>query len=224
MMTFAGWGTRFARGVAARACALVLLVVWALAGCYEKIPAQQSTSAEQIFQLCSSCHGEDGAGKPEVNAPAIAGLGQPYVERQLRKFRDGARGGHFDDHAGMQMRPMALSLTDSEVVTIAAFVSTLPRVVPASRLQGGDAGRGKPLYVACAACHGQNGEGNEQMKAPALNRSSDWYLFTQLKHFKGGVRGANPTDAEGATMAPMAKTLVDEQAMKDVVAYVATLK
>lgn len=211
-------------GAPARGIALATLTL-GLVGCYEKTPEQRDTSsAEQIFQLCGACHGPDGAGKPEVNAPAIAGLNQAYVERQLHKFRLGARGLHFDDHAGMQMRPMAMTLTDKDIVTIAAFVSTLPPVTPAPRLEGGDAGRGKPLYAACAACHGQKGEGNEQMKSPALTHASDWYLFTQLRHFKGGVRGANPIDSEGATMAPMAKTLADEQAMKDVLAYVATLK
>lgn len=218
MTTFGRLAGPLVRGIA------LATVTLSFAGCYEKMPAQRDTSAEQIFQLCSSCHGLHGEGKPEVNAPAIAGLNQGYVERQLHKFRKGARGLHFDDHAGMQMRPMAMSLTDNEVVTIAAVVSTLPPVAPAPRLEGGDASRGKPLYAACAACHGQRGEGNEQMKSPALTHASDWYLFKQLTHFKAGVRGANPTDVEGATMAPMAKTLVDEQAMKDVLAYVATLK
>jgi cytochrome c oxidase subunit 2 len=196
----------------------------ALAGCAAKAMEQRSGSAEQLYQLCGSCHGPDGGGRPEVNAPAIAGLTQTYVKSQLDKFRDGLRGGHFDDLAGMQMRPMAMSLTDTDVVTIAAYVSTLPVVAPAPTLQGGDAARGKALYAPCTACHGQKGEGSEQMKAPAVNHGSDWYFFTQLKHFKSGVRGANPLDTEGATMAPMAKILADEQAMKDVVAYMATLR
>jgi cytochrome c553 len=38
------------------------------------------------------------------------------------------------------------------------------------------------------------------------------------------VRGTNPADTSGALMRPMAQTLADEQAMKDVIAYIMTLK
>jgi len=204
----------------AGACALG----FALVGCIEGKVEQRSTSAEQTMQLCVSCHGDALEGKAEVNAPAIAGLPQWYVERQLGKFRNGSRGGHFDDHAGMQMRPMALSLTDEDVTTIAAHVATLPPATPAPTLEGGDATRGQTLYVPCSACHGANAAGDEKQNAPPLTATNDWYLLTQLRHFKDGVRGANPLDIEGAGMRPMASTLVDEQAMKDVVAYVATLR
>jgi cytochrome c553 len=196
----------------------------AFVGCTGEKIEQHSASAEQLFQLCGTCHGEDGGGRADVNAPAIAGMPQWYIEAQLAKFRNGARGGHFDDLAGLQMRPMALSLTDKDVVTVAAYVSTLPKVVPAPMLKGGDATRGQALYATCAACHGAKAEGNQQLKAPSLAHTSDWYLLTQLRHFKEGVRGASPLDAEGATMRPMMQTLADEQAMKDVLAYVATLR
>jgi hypothetical protein len=48
-------------------------------------------------------------------------------------------------------------------------------------------------------------------------------MLTQLSNFKAGIRGAVPEDASGATMRPMAMTLADEQAMKDVIAYILTL-
>jgi cytochrome c553 len=62
------------------------------------------------------------------------------------------------------------------------------------------------------------------MGAPPLVTASDWYLLTQLKNFKHGVRGANAAaDVSGAMMMPMAAPL-DEQAMKDVIAYIQTLR
>jgi cytochrome c oxidase subunit 2 len=79
------------------------------------------------------------------------------------------------------------------------------------------------LYTPCTACHGADAAGNEQLKAPPLRGASDWYLLAQLKKFKEGHRGANPSDLEGAQMRPMAQTLPDEQAMKDVVAHIGTL-
>ena len=45
----------------------------------------------------------------------------------------------------------------------------------------------------------------------------------QLKKFKAGIRGANPQDTNGNTMRAMSAIMVDEQMMKNVVAYVTTL-
>jgi cytochrome c553 len=59
--------------------------------------------------------------------------------------------------------------------------------------------------------------------APDIRFTGDWYLLAQLKKFKSGQRGTNPKDIKGATMRPMAMTLANEQAMKDVVAYIMTL-
>jgi cytochrome c oxidase subunit 2 len=123
------------------------------------------------------------------------------------------------------MRPMALSFhNDRDLEAVAGYVASLPRPSVAPELKGGDAGRGKALFTPCTACHGPDGAGNEQLKAPPLRAGSDWYLARQIEHFKSGVRGANPLDLEGAQMRPMAATLVDEQAIKDVVAYIASMK
>ena len=78
------------------------------------------------------------------------------------------------------------------------------------------------LFAPCTACHGAR-NGWQQLNAPPINHASDWYLLTQLKNFKAGVRGAKPSDATGALMRPMAALLPDEQAMKDVVAHIMTL-
>ena len=60
--------------------------------------------------------------------------------------------------------------------------------------------------------------------ALSLVHSNDWYLVKQLEHFKTKVRGNAPTDAEAAQMFPWMTTLSDEQAMKDVVAHIQTLR
>jgi cytochrome c553 len=68
-----------------------------------------------------------------------------------------------------------------------------------------------------------DGAGLEQVKAPPLKHASDWYLLSQLQKFKAGQRGLTG-DMEGATMKPQVALLTDEQAMKDVVQYIGTLK
>lgn len=187
-------------------------------------PTEGPARGEAMFASCTSCHGTDGRGNPKVATPSIAGLPAWYVEAQLIKFRDGARGDHPDDTDGLRMRPMARTLTrESDVKALADYVAGLSAARPAPTLTGGDAERGKALYGPCTACHQVDGGGNQALNAPPLTLASDWYLLAQLRKFKGGLRGADPQDATGATMVPFAMTLTDEQAMKDVIAYIGTL-
>ena len=186
--------------------------------------AQDVARGKLLYALCEQCHGANGAGNADYLAPSIAGLPQWYAESQLMKFRAGYRGGHFDDIAGMRMRPMSLALeNDADVKSVADYVATLPPVVPLAVVEGGDVAKGQVLYAPCAACHAPDGSGNEAVLGPPLAHTSDWYLLTQLANFRAGVRGAKPGDTSGALMRPMSMTLADEQAMKDVIAYIKTL-
>ncbi|MGI9320229.1 MAG: c-type cytochrome, partial [Thiogranum sp.] len=82
---------------------------------------------------------------------------------------------------------------------------------------------GQAMYGVCAACHGAQGEGNEMLSAPNLAGQPGWYLERQLRSFKHGLRGADPSDTFGAQMAPMAATLIDDAAIKNMVAYITSL-
>jgi cytochrome c oxidase subunit 2 len=53
---------------------------------------------------------------------------------------------------------------------------------------------------------------------------SDWYMVTQLRNFRQGIRGAHPKDMYGPQMALMAEILSDDKAANDVVAYINTLR
>jgi cytochrome c553 len=179
---------------------------------------------EALFSLCAQCHGSAGEGNPDVQAPAIAGLEQWYVEAQLEKFRSGVRGTHPQDTAGLRMYPMSLWLaSEADAAAVASYVAGLPAVPSEPRLTGGDPQRGQQLYAPCVACHGVDGGGNPAMKSPALTGASDWYLLSSLQKFKAGIRGADSADQTGAIMRAMSNTLADEQAMRDVIAYIETL-
>jgi cytochrome c oxidase subunit 2 len=87
----------------------------------------------------------------------------------------------------------------------------------------GDQILGKTLYATCAACHGAKAEGNPLLHAPKLAGQGEWYLQRQLSYFKYGVRGSNERDVFGKVMAPMASLLVDDAAIANVSAFIASL-
>ncbi|HEY8123740.1 MAG TPA: c-type cytochrome [Myxococcota bacterium] len=233
------------RLLVARLAAAALLYAPTLAAAQDAPAEANLPRGQELFALCAQCHGDAGEGKQLIGAPAIAGLPAWYVQNQLLKFSNGFRGKHFDDIEGMRMRPMSLWLTaarhaqhnlsgepidpnavDPNIHDVAAYVGTLPATNPAPTLSGGNAANGEIAYAACGSCHGQNGEGNKELTAPPLAGQSDWYLLRSLEKYKAGVRGYDATnDALAFTMGAMAGALLpDEQALKDVVAFMSTLK
>ncbi len=96
-------------------------------------------------------------------------------------------------------------------------------VAAGSAVAEGNPERGKTLYAVCSACHGEHGEGMQEMNAPALAGQSEWYIVRQLENFKAGVRGTDPNDVYGRQMAPMAQLVPDTQAMEDIAAYLKNL-
>lgn len=184
----------------------------------------QDQRGKQLYTNCVACHGAEGQGNKLLNAPAISGLSEKYIGDQLKKFKLGHRGGDVRDATGMQMRPMTMLLTSEEdIAAVAKYTASLPKAQPAPTLTGGDPEKGKALYATCQACHGAKGEGNDLLNSPALTHQYDWYLVAQLHKFKEGIRGSNPEDVTGSQMRPMSMILADEQAMKDVVAYIQSL-
>jgi putative membrane-bound dehydrogenase-like protein len=179
-------------------------------------------------QHCASCHGGDGGGDQALGAPTLAGMDNWYVQTQLQKFLAGLRGTHFKDPDGMSMRA-ALDFLQVELDPnrdsshLGHFLVTLPKVAQPATVTG-DATRGAAHYTACAACHGADGKGNSELRAPRLAGQADWYLVKQLEKYRSGARGADPRDSDGQQMATFAKMLADEQALKDVVTYIRGLK
>ena len=206
-----------------RTLAIVLALGLGMAATSD-VQAQDLARGEVLFELCAQCHGAEAGGVQEFEAPAIAGLSQWYLEAQLTKFRNGLRGRHFDDVQGMRMRPMSRTLkSEDDLKAVAAYVAQLPAVQPSPTVEGGDAAKGATLFAPCTQCHGAAGEGVQALNGAPLAHQSDWYLVSSLRKFKAGIRGSDPRDAAGILMRPMASILVDEQAVKDVVAHIMTL-
>jgi len=201
------------------ACLGVAMAFFAL-----EAQAQDVAHGKDDYKLCASCHGFLGAGNQLVNAPALAGQESWYLQRQILNFRAGIRGADASDTHGQVMALMTKGLTlDQTIADIVAYIGTLPAANPAVTIDG-NADNGRKLYTTCAACHGKNAEGNAMLNAPALQGIDDWYQLRQLQLFKDGSRGAHAEDTYGQQMRPMALTLIDDQAMRDVVTYISSLR
>jgi cytochrome c553 len=178
---------------------------------------------DRSYEYCTVCHGANGNGNPGIHAPRIAGLEPWYLKSQFVAFRAGWRGTHPDDAPGNEMRPVAEALAPAEIDQAIAYVGTfVPRA--AEMTVSGDVAHGKLLYTACAACHGAKALGNQSLHAPALAMRTDWYLATQLRNYRAGLRGTKEADVNGRQMRAIAVSLPNEEAIKDVVAYIDTLR
>ncbi len=203
--------------------AIVMGATWFALGCQPSTPSG-SARGVALFDNCQPCHGKDGQGDVALKVPPIAGLPEWYLVAQLEKFKTDVRGSHPDDMDGHRMRPMARTLfKPGDVEAVAKHVAAMPARPSAATLTGGDAAAGEARFAVCTACHGMQGEGNQDLFAPPLRGQADWYLVSQLHKFKNGMRGAHPEDVTGIQMAAMAATLEDSTAVRDVVAYIRSL-
>ncbi len=210
-----GFASFRARGRAPAWSTLILLWMFA--------PVSLGQDSEGLYSACAACHGADGSGNAALGAPALAGQLDVYLERQLHLFRKGLRGSGDNDSYGAQMQPFAQQLADDATVkALARYLADMPNTTVATAPDGADPRRGANLYNGnCGACHGAGGSGNAAMKAPRLTGIDSEYLARQFINFRDGLRGSDPSDRLGRQMAMMARTLPDEQALYDILAYLA---
>ena len=165
-------------------------------------PVGNAQAGAANYAVCSACHGAQGEGNQQLNAPKLAGLNDWYIRRQIHDFQDGIRGTHPNDQFGIETLPDA----------------------PAATTIIGDVDHGRELFQTCALCHGDSGMGRWTTNAPRLAGMSDWYLQRQLQNFKARTRGGHPQDVYGDQMSMMAAILRNDEAVNDVIAYINTLR
>ena len=84
-----------------------------------------ATAGKASYMICQTCHGPTGGGNKAFNSPRLTGLQDWYIVRQLKNFKAGIRGTKSGDLFGMQMRPMAMTLANDEVINnVAAYIAT----------------------------------------------------------------------------------------------------
>lgn len=82
---------------------------------------------------------------------------------------------------------------------------------------------GQKLFAQCVACHGNKGEGNAALNAPAIAGQDVVYIERQLRNFRSRRRGADKSDALAVQMQAAAAALTDDAAVAKVASYVAKL-
>lgn len=200
------------------ACAAILVAISQPAVAEDEYPV---VAAEFVY--CTTCHGAQLMGNSVIRAPRLSDMESWYAEMQLQAFKDGWRGTHEGDQIGMEMQPMAVPLTPDQIEAAAIFVAATISAPPEQTISGNTA-KGRDLYAACAACHGEKGEGNQSLGGPALTGVNDWYVLEQLRKYRDGSRGSHPQDTFGIQMQAAAQILVSDEAARDVVAYINTLQ
>jgi len=81
----------------------------------------KSNAGESLAQACLACHGQK-EGHP---MPALLDLEPWYLLDQLRKFKQGWRGGHQDDFGGKIMQTVVQPLSEAELKKIVLYLQSL---------------------------------------------------------------------------------------------------
>ena len=176
-----------------------------------------------LTATCVVCHSPDFNGVPAQRTPPLTQLSNWYLQTQLQKFKHNVRGNDLSDSDGYLMKTLMANYSHQQLADMVAHIKTHPHKAQAKLLDG-DPIKGKEHYISCIACHEADGSGNEELESPAVRGLSDTYIVNQLIKFKNGTRGSGSGDQSGKLMQLSAQVLPDEQAMKDVAAYILSLE
>ena len=176
----------------------------------------EAKAGETKIAMCIGCHGIPGyqASFPEVHkVPMISGQGAKYIASALTAYRKGER-----KHP--TMRGIAGSLSDTDIVDLAAFYSAQAR--PSSTTADAAAPAVAELLKkgACVSCHGENFAKPIDPSYPKIAGQYGDYLYATLKAYKNDTHHtwgrANPV------MGGVAKQFSNNE-LKALATYVASL-
>ena len=189
------------------------------AECTPGLPGN-AVAGKASYAACAACHGANGEGNVAMNAPRLSGQGAWYLERQLQLFKQGARGTHEKDMFGKMMAPMAATLADDTAIADVVGLHRGPAGRAGAGNDQGRRGQGPPALRDVRRLPRRRRARDRGDQRPRLQGMSDWYMATQLKNFRDGVRGAHAQDIYGAQMALIAGMLADDAAIGDILAYI----
>jgi cytochrome c553 len=186
------------------------------------VPADAATGAQKAalqktVETCGVCHGVNGRSVAPT-FPNLAAQQAPYIELQLKAFKDQSRA---DPDAQAYMWGMASQLSDATISAVAAYFAAQP----AAPGRGGSSAliaQGKHYFeegvparqiAPCATCHGAHAEGMATF--PRLAGQHAPYLLKQLLVIQSVLRTA-------PVMHGVIKDLTKDQ-MQALVAYLESI-
>lgn len=185
-------------------------------------PADAPTDAERAslkatVDTCATCHGVRGR-SVSPTFPNLAAQQAPYIELQLKAFKDQTRA---DPDAQAYMWGMASQLSDATITALAGYFAAQP-AAPGRAGSSPLIAQGKHIFEegvparniqACASCHGAHAEGMAFF--PRLAGQHAPYLLKQLLVIQSVLRTA-------PVMHGVIKDLSRDQ-MEAVVAYLESI-
>ena len=170
--------------------------------------AQARAMGERLFlNYCTQCHGSDAGGSkgfPSLRDNDWLYGGDPRtIKESITNGRNGI------------MPPLGQVLGDEGVKNVAHYVRSLSGL-PHDGLR---AQLGKPSFMQiCAACHGAEGKGNQQLGAPNLTDQIWLYGSSEATIIETISKGRGAPGA--VTRMPAHKDLLDEGKIQLLTAYV----
>jgi cytochrome c553 len=161
---------------------------------------------------CSACHGLGGNSRADAT-PVLAGMPAWYFKKAIEDYASGRR-------VSPEMEPFAKMVKQQGVDDVAGYFAAQARERSRAKLDGAAAGRGRTAAAACAACHGQDGRGDEARGVPGLAGQPAGYLRNQMLLFKTEKR--SPGDPMVTQVKAVMKS-IDDATLADLAAYYASL-
>ncbi len=81
--------------------------------------AGDAAKGQVLFKACIQCHGENGRGNPNEEAPSIAGQYDWYIVSSINQFKKGV------ERKNPKMLPFIKNLSDSDINDLAAYISQM---------------------------------------------------------------------------------------------------
>ena len=193
------------RSVPAAAGFVLLLVAAAVAGPLDGPGATKALG-------CSACHGQGGNSRTAAT-PVLAGMPTWYFKKAIDDYASGRR-------LSPEMEPFAKMVRQLGVDDVAAYFAAQPRETLKVEIDREAAARGRKAAAACAACHGDDGYGDERRGVPSLRGQPRAYLRNQLRLFKTDRR--SPGEPALVGVKAILKSL-DDATLAGLAAYYASL-
>ena len=146
-----------------------------------------AAAGKEKSAVCAACHGADGNSLSPI-WPKLAGQHESFILKQLHAFKAG-------DRKDPLMSPMALPLSDQDMLDLAAYFSSQDQTIGQANAEQVKLGEriyraGNPVsgVAPCMGCHGPKGMGNPDANFPRIGGQHAGYTEKSLKDFRAKTR------------------------------------